>query len=296
MEPLQNLVYYAAVAKTTGKNTIILADYEDFGAQDFVQMAAKCLQYIPPLHNRFSHTTSNRRFICLIEDFFVYCAIMDEALCKAKAYMFLEHVRDATNVLLLQRDVFLNGLPAHSLHGDMNLFFMNLAASLRGIPQREKVRLREQELLLQSRKDAENEVEINSASAVAPLKEMSHEDFDRQTEHKINTGTSRSPHMPLIGKGKHGKKKSWEYDNGRASGSPIDSSREALNRDVHMEIMNNDNSPPPHHHTHLSGWQAAKERWWRNVKLIIILDLVACVLLLVLWLAVCEGVKCLKRN
>eukprot|EP00250_Pteridium_aquilinum_P008715 c18156_g1_i1 orf=2-316(-) len=102
MEPFQNLVHYAAVAKST----TILADYEDTNHGGIAHAAMKCLEHIPPLHSRFSYTTSNRMFICLIESPLIYCAIVDEALSKAKAFMFLEHVRDAFKVILQQRDMY----------------------------------------------------------------------------------------------------------------------------------------------------------------------------------------------
>lgn len=290
MEPLQNLVYYAAVAK----RTTVLADYEDAGSGAFAHMASKCLEHIPPLHNSFSYTTSNRMFICLMEDLFIYYAIMDEALSKAKAFMFLEHMRDAFRVLLQQKDVYPDMLTSHSLHSEMGPFFKHLVSSLVGLPQREKVRMREEQLILQAQRDADNDFEVSSPSAVAPL---SDEDFDLQTEHKpmSSLSASRSPRMPLIGKGRRGKKKSREYDKG-AIGSPMDSSCEALNKSKCLQIMVDDNSPRAHVRGHRACWQEAQDRWWRNVKLIIVLDVIVCILLLAIWLAVCEGVNCLKKN
>ncbi|KAI5063675.1 hypothetical protein GOP47_0022222 [Adiantum capillus-veneris] len=288
MEPL---VFYAAVAK----RNIILADYQDGRWGDFVHIAARCLENVPPLHSRFSYTTSDRMFICLIEGIFIYCAIMDEALSKGKAFMFLEHVRDAFKVLLQQRVVHVDTLTPYYLHHEMDPFFRRLALPLVGMPQREKNRLKEEELLCQAQRDAENEYDVSSPSAVAPLKEMSDEDFDLQTERKPMSACSRSPRMPLIGKIKRGKNKTRDYDKGVVS-SPIDSSCEALNRGKGLEIMIDDTSPCERAQTHKSGWHVAQDRWWRHVKLVIILDLLVCVVLLAIWLAVCRGVKCLKRD
>lgn len=289
MEPL---VHYAAVAK----NNTILADYQDEKSEDFVHIAAKCLDFIPPLHSRFSYTTSNRMFICLIEGLFIYCAIMDEALSKAKAFMFLEHVRDAFKVLLLQqRDVYVDTLTPHSFHLEMDPFFKHLALPLVGMPQREKIRLTEEEFLCQAHKDAENDYDVSSPSAVAPLKEMNDEDLYLHTESKPTSASSRSPRMPLIGKIKRGKKKTRDYEKGVIS-SPIDSSCEALNKGRGLEIMIEDNSPCEHAQTHRSGWQGAQDSWWRHVKLVIILDLLVCLVLLAIWLSVCKGVKCLEKR
>ncbi|MCO5550808.1 hypothetical protein L7F22_004300 [Adiantum nelumboides] len=289
MEPL---ILYAAVAK----NNTILADYQDAKSGDFVPIAARCLELIPPLHSRFSYTTNNRMYICLIEGIFIYCAITDEALNKAKAFMFLEHVRDASKVLLQQRDVHVDALTSYSLHHEMDPFFRHLALPLVGMPQREKVRLKEEEYLCQAQRDADNDHDVSSPSAVAPLKEMSDEDFDLQTERKPTSACSRSPRMPLIGKIKRGKKKTRDYKNKGVISSPIDSSCEALNKGNGLEIMIDDNSPCEHPQTHKSGWQAAQDRWWHHVKLVIILDLLVCLVLLAIWLVVCKGVKCLRRN
>lgn len=42
--------------------------------------------------------------------------------------------------------------------------------------------------------------------------------------------------------------------------------------------------------------QLASRMWWRNVKLVLILDLVVCCILFAIWLGICKGFKCVKSN
>jgi hypothetical protein len=36
--------------------------------------------------------------------------------------------------------------------------------------------------------------------------------------------------------------------------------------------------------------------WWRNVKLVLILDLVVCCVLFAIWLGICKGFNCVKNS
>jgi vesicle-associated membrane protein 7 len=40
--------------------------------------------------------------------------------------------------------------------------------------------------------------------------------------------------------------------------------------------------------------QVASRMWWRNVKLVLILDLAVCCILFAIWLGICRGFNCVK--
>lgn len=42
------------------------------------------------------------------------------------------------------------------------------------------------------------------------------------------------------------------------------------------------------------GRQYASRMWWRNVKLVLILDLVVCCILFAIWLGICRGFSCVQ--
>lgn len=46
----------------------------------------------------------------------------------------------------------------------------------------------------------------------------------------------------------------------------------------------------------MKGRQVASRMWWRNVKLVLILDLVVCCVLFAIWLGICKGFNCVKSS
>lgn len=280
MDPLPSLVYYAAIAK----GTTILAEYVAEGNIDLPAIASACLENVPPLHIRFSYTTNQRRFICLLDGVLTYCAIMDEALSKADAFSFLQKMRDAFKSFGKGRGMSLT-LGAHFLDEEMVPVMRNLAASFVGVPQREKVRI---EAELQAQRDAEVDLEVSSPSAVAPLYEMSDHEFDSKTEEKPLG--SRSPRMPFIGKMRKGKKKNTEQ--GKEAMAAVEDGGKVMEKGHSLEILVD------------RGLGAGAEKskntdahkiWRRKVMIVVMLDVIACVILLAVWLAVCQGISCLKR-
>lgn len=161
-----SLVYYSAVAK----GTVVLAEYVAQGNTHLSARAACCLEYIPPLHSRFSYTTEQRRFICILDGIFTYCAIIDEALSKAEAFSFLQKTRDAFKILHKGRgpDSETLTLGAHLLDEEMVPIMQQHAALLVGVPQREKMHI---ETELQADRDAAMDPEVSSPTAVGPLDE-----------------------------------------------------------------------------------------------------------------------------
>lgn len=152
-----SLVYYAAVAK----GAVIVAEYIAQGNTDMSAIATSCLGSIPPLHSRFSHTTKQRRFVCIIDGIFTYCAIMDEALSKADAFSFLQKNRDAFKSLHKGRGPASDALTlgAHLLDEEMVPIMRQHAVLLVGVPQRDKMRM---EAELQVERDAEVCPEVSS--------------------------------------------------------------------------------------------------------------------------------------
>ncbi|KAI5061256.1 hypothetical protein GOP47_0023761 [Adiantum capillus-veneris] len=197
--PLSSLVHYSAVSK----GTIVLSEYTQEGRTESPGMAAACLENVPPLHARFSYTTHQRRFICLLDGVATYCAIMDEGLSKADAFSFLQKVRDAFHAFGKGRGMSLT-LGAHFLDDEMTSVMSNLAASFVGIPQREKDRIQAEYQTLSA---AGVDLDVSSPSAVAPLDDMSDHEFNLKTE-EGRLG-SRALWLTLIGKARKGKKKDF---------------------------------------------------------------------------------------
>jgi hypothetical protein len=137
-----NLVYYASVAK----GTMIVAEHIN-AVYDIASVALDFLEKLPPLHSRFTYTTSRRIFTSLMDGSFTYCAIVDDALGKANAFTFLERVRDEFKQLLRSWGCGLDGqgLEAHSLVASFAPAYRHLVKPLVGVPQKEMDRMKEEE-------------------------------------------------------------------------------------------------------------------------------------------------------
>ncbi len=137
-----NLVYYASVAK----GTMIVAEHIN-AVYDIAPVALDFLEKLPPLHSRFTYTSSRRIFTSLMDGSFTYCAIVDEALGKANAFTFLERVRDEFKQLLRSWGCGLDGqgLEAHSLVSAFAPAYRHLVKPLVGVPQKEMDRMEEEE-------------------------------------------------------------------------------------------------------------------------------------------------------
>ncbi|MCO5558658.1 hypothetical protein L7F22_012244 [Adiantum nelumboides] len=274
--PLSSLVYYAAVAN----GAAVVSEYTAEGNANLPAIAVACLENVPPLHVSFSYTTNQRRFICLLDGVITYCAIMDEALSKADAYSFLLKVRDGFKAFGKGRGRSLT-LGAHFLDEEMVLVMRNLASSFVGVPQIEKNRI---EAELSAQHSTEVDLEISSPSAVAPLCDMSDHEFDSKTEEK-RVG-SRFPKMPLIGKVRKGKKTKEQPKEG-----PEVKGLKPLDKDSSLEIVVGRGSAPVSEKNKFIELQKA---WRRKVFVVVTLDVLACLILLAVWLGVCEGIQCLK--
>ncbi|KFK45080.1 hypothetical protein AALP_AA1G341000 [Arabis alpina] len=89
MGSIQNRVHYCCVSKD---NQILYA--YNSGDQHNDSLAALCLEKTPPFHKWYFETISKRTFVFLIEDGFVYFAIVDDVLKKSSVLDFLEHFKN----------------------------------------------------------------------------------------------------------------------------------------------------------------------------------------------------------
>lgn len=269
-----NLVYFSCVSKAS----MILAEHSE-GDAELEELAAQCLERVPPLHSRFTHTTSRKMYSFLMDGPFVYCAIVDEALGKPQAFVFLEHVRDEFKKLLKKRGS--EGLSSCCFADEFSPVYQRLVAPLVGVPQIEKDRLLEEESKLQPAKTHPVQV-FNSPKASLPL-------YDNTQIQDLNN-------EPLLG---HGKKKKKDQvtevmDIIRENGS------KALDTGNGLEAIVDANGPgglslQNSASFRSKGQHLAQRMWWRNVRLVLIIDVVVCTILFGVWLGICSGFKCIAQ-
>lgn len=298
--PLTNLVYYAAVSK----GTMIVAEHRS-DSIDLARVATKCLEKVPAFHRRFTFTTNKKMFCCLIEGPITYCAIVDEALTKYKAFRFLEHVRDEFKLMVhvqgMKQDG--EGLEPYCLADEFSTVFRHLVAPLVGVPQKEVDRMEEEELLAQH--NGEYDYDDTYIETVPP--EVSTSDLIANHNHKqVNQCEQSAPaknserpfrFSPLKGKGGKADKKKVKDQVTKVKEIMMENSGKALDKGQKLEVMVEVGSTPESGH-HLQKSASARlhahRMWWSNVKLVLILDAVVCAILFAIWLGICKGFQCVK--
>ncbi|CAE5959133.1 unnamed protein product [Arabidopsis arenosa] len=91
MGSIQNTVHYCCVSR----DNQILYSYNNAGdPRNNESLAALCLEKTPPFHKWYFETISKRTFGFLMEDGFVYFAIVDDVVKRSSVLDFLEKLRD----------------------------------------------------------------------------------------------------------------------------------------------------------------------------------------------------------
>lgn len=293
MGVLPNLIYFSSIATTRLQ---IIAQYLD-GDEALLSIAVKCLEQIPPFHSRFSYTTNMRMFGCIIESPFIYCAIIDEALRKSDAFSFLEQVRDEFKMYLRNGGLSIHDsrLEAHSADHDFDPIFRRLVVPFAGIPQKDKD---PPDYHMQA--PWENDVDFEEACASTTT--TAYEDEEQSLNSEKGPG-SRSPSTPLIGKASTHKKKKGKDQAKDSKDSRMDSKGKSADKVQKLEIVvEGSTSSASGSQMQKTGsmkyrsQQVARRMWWRNVKLILLLDVILCLILLAIWLGVCGGISCMQKR
>eukprot|EP01018_Ginkgo_biloba_P024779 Gb_39006 [translate_table: standard] len=289
MGPLLNLVYFSCVSKAA----MILAEHSD-GDAELEELAAQCLERVPPLHSRFTHTTRRRMYSFLMDGPFIYCAIVDEALEKPQVFAFLEHVRDEFKKLLKNKS--LEGFSSCCFDEEFGPVYRRLVAPLVGFPQMEKDRMAGEETTAQPVITRQNEV-FSSPTASVPL-------YDNPPMGDFNN------HKPLLGNTNNNNDKEKQKKNKRAKDQMtevrdiiMENSDKAMDKGKKLEIMVDGNRPGGLSTMSLQksasfrskGQQLAQRMWWRNVRLVLLIDVVVCAILFGVWLGICHGFRCISE-
>ncbi|KAH8950503.1 hypothetical protein BDL97_10G089300 [Sphagnum fallax] len=286
MGSVSNLVYYASVSK----GTTILAEHSGPG-DDLAMVAIECLGKVPSLHSRFTYTTNGRMFNCLMDGAFTYCAIVDQALGKQKAFGFLEKVRDEFKLLLMSQGWALDGvaLEAYCLNDDFMVVYRHLVKPLVGIPQKELDHMWEQTLARQS------------AESGADAGDDSEDHTCLLPEHHVHSEKKGNHLLESL---------TWKANSKRVQQQVVEvkeimmtNSGKALDKGQKLQTTGG-GTTPTYEDIHMSrspsrrmeGRQMASYMWWHTVKVILIFDLIVCLLLFAVWLGLCKGFQCIGRH
>ncbi|KAL8060046.1 hypothetical protein ABFX02_03G128000 [Erythranthe guttata] len=251
---------------------------------DIENLAALCLELAPPHHRWYFETMDHNTYAFLMDDDgYVYFAIVYHSFVNARVLRFLQKLRDEFRRLVVvgKRASTTSLVNNHSLslQEQLSPLVRQLAASL-----------------------AENDVLTNSPY-----------NTNNRNGQMINELGGSSTKSPLLGKhNKHDKKNKnikkkmkneehlvigvreieiiQEHRRSSASSSTTDNSN---NRGVRPDDSNADTSSTRIRSTSSTQNLLLKKKWCRQVKIILAVDVAVCLVLFVIWLVICDGIKCI---
>lgn len=238
MIPDSDRIFYACVAR----GTTILADFSP-GESDLEALALKCVESTPPFHLLYSYTTGKRIYCFLIEDPFVFFAIIDQGLGKSRGFRFLDRLKTSFASVLKRHSIkimdHLNSLCFQEEFGPVIRSSMHLSG------------------------EGDDQVK------------------DPDPSKGENAGAIRAP---LLEK---------QISNGEEIGDVSASNVSDTTSDAN-EIRARSLLPQKNGGSSVidGGWGQARRIWRKQVRIVLLIDLVVCCALFCVWLTICKGLRC----
>lgn len=202
------------------------------GNHEIDNMAALCLEIIPPYHRFYLETIAPYTFAFLMDDGFVYFAILRHSHGNSQLLSFLQNLRDEFTRI--------------GRKGEFLPVVSGLVASLEG---------------------------------VRAWPAMSNANGDG--------GAGSSTKAPLLARpSKHDKKKKKTKMTDDGVGV----------RDIETAEHRRSTDSEGHGHgtTTKSSSQNVRDKWCRQVRIVLAIDAAVCILLFVIWLVICRGIECIR--
>ncbi|XP_074262972.1 phytolongin Phyl1.1-like [Silene latifolia] len=265
----KGFVHYCCVAKG-GR---ILQSYNDGNGDsnenpEIEKLAALCLEKVPQFHRWYSQTMNKRSYCYLMEDGLVYFAIAEEGLGNQAVIRFLEHYRDEFKKIVKRDSGFRLSWKAKGKgsRSSSNLNSVNLQEQL--IPV-----IKQLITSLENVSQASSDSTFNSSlspcgsSTMAPLLGTKSGKLEKRSEDHVIT----------------------------MRGFEVEEQCQSSERGLTGTIVSPDPlSKEMNASRRRSSSQTVRRKWCRLVRLVLAIDAVVCIILLVVWLAICKGFQCIR--
>ncbi|PSS19359.1 Phytolongin Phyl1.1 like [Actinidia chinensis var. chinensis] len=271
MASIQHTVSYCCVSK--GGRTL----YAYCGGDGEIEnLASLCLEKTPPYHKWYFQTMGKKTFGFLVEDGYVYFAIVDEGLGNSGVLQFLEHVRDEFRKVAKKGSRrSISNLSSLCIEEQLVPVIHRLITSLENVSQStdndwpaEASSLHHGDLFVSPTSDPNGQNDA-AASTKAPL--LSKKEKKKMKDHVMAMRDieleehRRSTDMGTVDS---------NYQSGAVSSSSIHKDS------VLMRTR--------------SGTQNIRNKWCRQVRIVLAIDAAICLVLFVIWLIICGGTECLQ--
>ncbi|XP_052202734.1 phytolongin Phyl1.1 [Diospyros lotus] len=277
MGSIQNTFYYCCVSKG-GR---VLYAYSG-GDHEIEKLAALCLERTPPYHNWYFETMNKRIFGFLIEDGYVYFAIVNEALGNSGVLQLLEHVRDEFRRLAKKGSSRSTLNPSSQcIQEQLGPVIQQLITSLERVSQSGNdwpagaSSLHHAGLSASPASDPNGQIEV-AASTKAPLLGRS----SRKEKKRDHVIAMREIELEERRKSTD---RGIKVDSGTVDSDSQTGAVSSTSLPKDLSLMRT-----------RSGALNIRKKWCRQVRIVLAIDAAVCLVLFVVWLIFCGGTECMR--
>ncbi|XP_071711720.1 phytolongin Phyl1.1-like [Rutidosis leptorrhynchoides] len=274
MGSVRSTVYYCCVWNM-GK---VLYAYNNVEEDDEIEkLAALCLEKAPSNHKWYFQTMFNKTFGFLMEDDgYVYFAILDENLDNPKKLQFLQHVREEFKKVVKKGSKRSKSNPNPLvIQQQMLPVVKRLIASLEPALSYNNDGLGLSPSPISNDNNGQNDM---GASTRAPLLGKTSKDKRKNKDHVISVRENGVDEEHR----KHSDK----------SGSKVDSS--SLDPDNQSGSLTGISLTKEVSSMTSSSNQTVRNKWCRQVRIVLAIDVAVCLVLFIVWIVVCRGTECIR--
>ncbi|XP_024961862.1 phytolongin Phyl1.1-like [Cynara cardunculus var. scolymus] len=270
MGSIRNTVYYCCVWNG-GK---VLYAYNGGGDCEIENLAALCLEKAPSHHKWYFQTMFKKTFGFLMEDGYIYFAIIDENLGNPGNLQFLEHVRDEfKKVAKKGSNRSMSNLNSLVLQEQLVPVIRRLITSLEQVTGTTC-----NETISSPYNDNNGQLDMGASTKAPLLGKSSKQEKRKMRDHVISVRENGvvEEHRKSADKGGT-KVDSLSLDSSNQGGSVAGIS---LTKEV--SSMNR------------SSTQTVRNKWCRQVRIVLAIDVAVCLILFIVWIVVCHGTECIR--
>ncbi|KAL0437881.1 UNVERIFIED_CONTAM: Phytolongin Phyl1.1 [Sesamum latifolium] len=288
MDPVKTTVYYCCVSM--GNRVLCSYNSGDHGIED---LAALCLERTPPFHRWYFQTTGKTTFGFLMDEGYVYFAIVNRSLGNSQVLGFLEELRDQFRMVGKRGST----TSVSSLNTSLCLQEQLLPSVTRLVASLER-------LSLSASGTVTTDWPAQNASPLPYQGELALSPCNNANGH-IETGSSTK--APLLGKhSKQEKRKMKDHVIAvTVRDTEMEEHRRSTDRGVKIDsgLLNSSSqgtsSASPMRKefgsTRIkSGSQNLQRKWCRQVRIVLAIDAAVCLVLFIIWLIICHGTECIR--
>ncbi|KAJ0535826.1 putative Longin domain-containing protein [Helianthus annuus] len=272
-----NTVYYCCV----WNGGRVLYAYNSNGDLEIEKLAALCLEKAPSHHKWYFQTMFNKTFGFLMEDGYVYFAIIDEKLGNPGNLEFLERLRDEFKKAAAKKGSkrILSNPNSLALQEQLLPVIRGLIGSLEHVTEN-SVPSPYNDGLSPSPTGNDNAGQLDvGASTKAPLLgKSSKQEKRKMRDHVISVRENGVVEEHRKSADKQGTKvdsSSLDLTNQGGSVAGLSLSKE-------VSSMSR------------SSTQTIRNKWCRQVRIVLAIDVAVCLILFIVWLVVCRGTECIR--